>query len=51
MGAGNGVVEGYYVVAEGFGEAEGVLEVGGGEAWGPGDVEVVEHGGGTRDSM
>ena len=37
------MVEGDYIVAEGFGELEDALELGGGGAWRPGDVEVVEH--------
>lgn len=43
-GAGDDVVEGDDVVAEAFGEFEGALEIGGGCAWRPGDVEVVKHG-------
>ena len=45
------VVEGDDIVAEVFGELEGALELGGGRAWRPGDVEVVEHGGGVLSGM
>ena len=42
------MVQGYYVIAQAFGKLEGALELGSGRAWRPGDVEVVEHGGGGR---
>lgn len=42
------MVEGHYVVAQGFAEFEGALELGLRRLGGPDDVEVVEHGEGRK---